>query len=88
MKSAKTRYLYEKGGYVLPMCVLVKEIGRVVGVSQDMLISILYFEDIIDHGFSCSAFPINGISLNEEEIKFIEKFNGRSKFAYEIVLSQ
>ena len=88
MRSAKTRYLYEKGGYVLPECILVKEIGRVVGASQNMLISILYFEDIIDHGFSCSAFPINSSSLNEEEIKFIEEFNGRSKFAYEILLSQ
>jgi hypothetical protein len=88
MRAAKTRYLYEKGGYVLPKCVLVKEIGRVVGASQDMLISILYFEDILDHGFSCSAFPINRTSLNEKEIKFIEEFNMRSKFAYEIVLSQ
>ena len=88
MKSPVVGYLFEKGGYIVPSCLLIKDIGRVVGASQDMLIVFGYYEDISEQGFSCSAFPINGTTLNEEEIKFIEEFNDRSKLAFEIVHSQ
>ena len=88
MKGSVTRYLYEKGGYVVPLCLLEKGIGRVVGARQDMMILIHYYEELSEHGFSCSAFPINGSFLNEEEIEFIEEFNERAKLAFEIVYSQ
>ena len=88
MKGSVTRYLYEKGGYVVPLCLLQKGIGRVAGARQDMMILIHYYEELSEHGFSCSAFPINGKFLNDEEIKFIEEFNERAKLAFEIVYSQ
>jgi hypothetical protein len=88
MKGSVTRYLYEKGGYVVPLCLLQKGIGRVAGARRDMMILIGYYEELSEHGFSCSAFPIDGKFLNEEEIKFIEEFNERAKSAFEIVYSQ
>ena len=88
MKGSVTRYLYENGGYVVPLCLLEKGIGRVVGARQDMMKLIHYYEELSEHGFSCSAFPINGKFLNDEEIKFIEEFNERAKLALEIVYSQ
>jgi hypothetical protein len=88
MKSPVIKYLFEKGGFIVPSCVLQKTIGRVMGVSNDMIMYSSYIEDISEHGFSCSAFPKNATSLDEEKIKFIEEFNDRAKLAFEIVLSQ
>ncbi len=73
--------LVEKG-YLLPECLMVKEMGRIYSEKYDKKILISYYEDIDDTGIDCSDWQW-GLGSKEKKY-FIEGFIKRSKEAFYI----
>lgn len=80
-------FLLDNGGYEMPACALMKTVGKIQHLKENMLFQIMYFEAITGAAYPCQTWRRMG-SIDDGQKKYLKQFDERFNSAFQFLTEE